>query len=76
MFCGKVVSPAITSLFFPLLSVLFCLNRFGVLWMRYTAVSTALCNGFSCQLLFHRKEEFAGNTLQTGESSATADLCI
>ena len=30
MFCGKVVSPAITSLsFFPLLGSFFCLNRLG-----------------------------------------------
>ncbi|HAY60302.1 hypothetical protein GAC87_17295 [Bacteroides thetaiotaomicron] len=52
------------------------LNRLGVLWMRFTAVGTASYDGFSCQLLFHRKEEFAGNALQAGGSSATADLCI
>ncbi|CAG9890523.1 hypothetical protein BOVA172_3986 [Bacteroides ovatus] len=44
--------------------------------MRFTAVGTASYDGFSCQLLFHRKEEFAGNALQAGGSSATADLCI
>ena len=35
-------------------------------------VGTASYDGFSCQLLFHRKEEFAGNALQAGGSSATA----
>ena len=37
----------------------------GVLWMRFTVVGTASYDGFSCQLLFHRKEELAGNALQT-----------
>ncbi len=36
----------------------------GVLWMRFTVVGTASYDDFSCQLLFHRKEEFAGNALQ------------
>ena len=61
---------------FPFVRFFFCLNRFGVLWMRYTAVGTASYDGFSCQLLLRRKEEFAGNTLQAVVSSATADLCI
>lgn len=62
--------------FFSLWSVLFRLNRLGILWMRQTAVDTASYDGFPCQLLFHGKEEFAGNALQAGESSTTADLCI
>lgn len=36
--------------FFSLISVLFCLNRFWVLWMRYTAVGRASYDGFFCQL--------------------------
>ena len=35
---------------FSLISVLFCLNRFWVLWMRYTAVGRASYDGFFCQL--------------------------
>lgn len=61
---------------FPPFGSFLCLNRFEVLRMRYTAVGTASYDGFSCQLLFRRKEEFAGNTLQAAVSSATADLCI
>ncbi|EEX46694.1 hypothetical protein BACFIN_05730 [Bacteroides finegoldii DSM 17565] len=36
--------------FFSLYSVLSCLNRFGILLMRYPAVGTASYDGFSCQI--------------------------
>ncbi|KAA5228737.1 hypothetical protein F2Z20_01075 [Bacteroides finegoldii] len=44
--------------------------------MRNTAADRASYGGFPGQLLFWKKEEFAGNTLQTAGSSMTADLCI
>jgi len=40
------------------------------------AADGASCGGFPGQLLFRRKEEFAGNALQTAVSSAATDLCI
>lgn len=59
-------------------------------FVRFLSVGTALgfygcgtrlsvqlhTEGFSCQLLFQGKEEFAGNTFQAAGSSATSDLCI
>ncbi|MFT0465908.1 MULTISPECIES: hypothetical protein [Bacteroidaceae] len=43
--------------------------------MRYTTAGRASYGGFPGQLLFRRKEEFAGNALQAAGSSAAADLC-
>ena len=43
--------------------------------MRYTTAGRASYSGFPGQLLFRRKEEFAGNALQAAGSSAAADLC-
>ena len=59
MFCGKVVSPAITKIvfiLFPFFRFFFCLNRFRVLWMRYTAVGTALSTAFPANYSFAERK--------------------
>ena len=64
-----------TSVFYPFFGSFLCLNRSGILQMRYTTAGRASYGGFPGQLLFRRKEEFAGNALQAAGSSAAADLC-
>ncbi|MCE8957924.1 hypothetical protein K0G05_20875, partial [Phocaeicola vulgatus] len=64
-----------TSVFYPFFGSFLCLNRSGILQMRYTTAGRASYSGFPGQLLFRRKEEFAGNALQAAGSSAAADLC-
>ena len=65
-----------TSVFYPFFGSFLCLNRSGILQMRYTTAGRASYGGFPGQLLFRRKEEFAGNALQAAGSSMAADLCI
>lgn len=62
-------------MFFPFIGSLFA-GTVRVLRMLHQAVVRAADGGFSGRLLFRRKEESAGNALQTTGSSAAADLCL
>jgi hypothetical protein len=79
MFCGRWLALHYLIVFcfiFPFARFVFLPEPLGILWMQHTVAGIASCDGFSCQLLFHGKEEFAGNTFQAAGSSAATDLCI